>query len=368
MACTLAELAEALGGAVVGDPTREVTGVAALDVAGPHEVSFLANRRYAPQLLNTRAAAVLVRPGERRPDGGAVIEVADPYAAFAATLERFHPVAWPVPGVHPRAWVAPTAQTEGATVEALAWVGPGATVHPGAWVQAGAVVGAGALVGPSARLMPNAVVMDGCSVGARAVLNPGAVVGGDGFGFAPTEAGLRKIPQVGVAVLEDDVEVGSNSCVDRPALGETRVRHGAKLDNLVQVGHAADIGAHSLLVAYAGVAGSSRLGTGSVLAAKAAVLGHRTLGKGVQVGVASVVHDDQEDGAQVSGIPAIPHRTWLRAATAQAALPDLLKEVRALRQRVAALESALAEREDSGKNEATPGAQASPATSDPEGP
>ena len=252
-------------------------------------------------------------------------------------------------------------------MDALAWVGPGATLHPGAWIQAGAVVGAGSSVGPRARLMPNAVLMDGCSVGARAVLNPGAVVGGDGFGFAPTQDGLRKIPQVGVAVVEADVELGSNSCVDRPALGETRVRHGAKLDNFVQVGHAADIGPHSILVAYAGVAGSSRLGAGTVLAAKAAVLGHRTLGKGVQVGVASVVHDDQGDGARVSGVPAIPHGTWLRAATATASLPALLKEVRALRTRVHALESELASREDTGNNGTTGSAQ-SPCAPDPEGP
>lgn len=345
MACTLAAIARAVGGVVVGDENALVDSVAAIDSAGPTALTFLANRRYAPHLATTQAGAVLVQPGERRPQG-AVIEVADPYVAFAHALALLHPPDWPAPGTHPQAMVSETAVVQGATVEAGAWVGPGARVHPGAWVQAGAVVGAHATVGPGARLMPNCVVMDRCVVGARAWLNPGAVVGGDGFGFAPSPAGLVKIPQTGVAVVEDDVEVGTNSCVDRPAFGETRVRRGAKLDNLVQVGHAADIGPHSLLVAYAGVAGSSRLGAGTVLAAKAAVLGHRTLGDGVAVGVASVVHDDQPDGARVSGVPAIAHRDWLRAATALAELPGLLKEVRALRRRVADLEAALAGQSD----------------------
>ena len=214
----------------------------------------------------------------------------------------------------------------------------GAVVGPGTWVETGAVVGARARVGHDCRLMPKAVIMDGCTLGDRVWLNPGAVVGGEGFGFAPSKEGHLKIPQAGSVVVGDDVEIGANSCIDRGALETTHVRTGAKLDNLVQVGHGADVGESSLLVAYSGVAGSSRLGRGVVLAAKAAVLGHLRIGDGVQVGVASVVTGDVEPGAQVTGIPAMNHRRWLRSATEFRSLSELAKQVRTLEKRINELE------------------------------
>ena len=166
------------------------------------------------------------------------------------------------------------------------------------------------------------------------------MVGSEGFGFAPTASGNIKIPQVGRAVIEDDVELGANTCVDRAAMSETRIGRGSKLDNLVQVGHAAQIGEHALMVAYSGVAGSSRLGNRVTLAAKAAVLGHIELGDGVQVGVASAVHSSVGAGEKVTGVPAIPHRRWLRSASSFGELPELLKTVRRLQERIAVLEEA----------------------------
>lgn len=341
---TVAELARRLGGEVEGDGARVLVDVRGLDEAGPEHLSFLSNRRYVRRLAASGAGAVLI--DQRTPAGGrTVIRLPDPYAAFAAALAIFHPLAWPAPGVDSAAWVAPDAVVEGATIEAFAWIGPGAVVGPGTWVEAGATVGPGAVIGPDCRLMSRSVVCAGCALGARVWLNPGAVVGAEGFGFAPTPDGLKKIPQVGRAVVEDDVEVGANSTIDRAALGETRVGRGAKLDNLVQVGHGAEIGPHSCLVAYSGVAGSSRLGRGVTLAARATVLGHLQIGDGVTVGVSGVVHDDQPAGASVSGVPAIEHRRWLRAATAAAELPDLLRQVRALEARLAALEAAAGNRE-----------------------
>jgi beta-hydroxyacyl-ACP dehydratase FabZ len=202
-------------------------------------------------------------------------------------------------------------------------------------------VGALAEVGADCRLMANSVVCDGCVVGDRVWLNPGAVVGSEGFGFAPTAAGNIKIPQVGRAVLEDDVELGANTCVDRAAMADTRVGRGTKTDNLVQIGHAAQIGEHGLMVAYSGVAGSSRLGDRVVLAAKAAVLGHISVGDGAQIGVASAVRRDVAAGERVTGVPAIPHRRWLRAATGFRALPDLIRQLRRLEARVNELEAAV---------------------------
>jgi len=175
-------------------------------------------------------------------------------------------------------------------------------------------------------------------LGDRVWLNPGAVVGAEGFGFAPGPEGHTKIPQVGHVEIGDDVELGANTCVDRAALETTRVRSGAKLDNFVQVGHAADVGEHALMVAYSGVAGSTTLGRGVVLAAKAAVLGHLEIGDGVQVGVASAVTSDQPAGARVTGVPAIEHRRWLRAVKEFEQLAELQKTVRSLEQRIQELE------------------------------
>lgn len=332
-------VAAALGGVVEGDGDPLLLGVAGLEEAGPDQLSFLSNRRYVRHLASSRAGCVLVGRGDER-GSRLVIRLADPYEGFARALRLFHPTPPFEAGVDPRACVHESAHVEGARIEAFAWIGPGAVVGAGTWVQANAVVAAGARVGADCRLMPHSVVCEDCVLGDRVWLNPGAVVGGEGFGFAPTARGNLKIPQVGRAVVEDDVEIGSNSCVDRAALGQTTVERGAKLDNLCQVGHAAQVGAHSMMVAYAGIAGSSRLGERSIMAAKSALLGHLQVGPDSRIGVSSVVHDSQPAGARVSGVPAIDHRRWLRAATLFGDLPALRDETRALRQALASAQAA----------------------------
>lgn len=342
MALRVADLAARLNGELCGDGERLLTDVRGLEDAGPEHLSFLSNPRYISKLDDTRAGAILVAPGVEAEDK-TLIRVDDPYEAFAQALAIFHPQTWPEPGVHDQASVHSSARVDGATIEAMATVAAGAVVEPGAWIQSGARVGPGARVGAGARMMPNSVLCEGCQIGQRTWLNPGAVVGSEGFGFAPTRQGNLKIPQVGSAVVGDDVEIGANSCVDRAAMATTVVHDGAKLDNLVQVGHAAEVGAHSMMVAFSGVAGSSKLGARTVLAAKAAVLGHIELGEGTQVGVASAVRDSQPAGARVTGVPAIDHRRWLRAATAFGDLPDMVKTIRRLEARVAELEARLSE-------------------------
>lgn len=325
-------LARHVGGRVEGDATRPIRGVRGLEDAGPDEVSFLANRRYTRLLDTSRAGAVFVAEGQRVGDR-TVIRCADPYLAFARALELFHPRPEPVPGVHPLAVVE--GRVDGATVMAFAWVGPGAEVGPGTVLHPHSYVGVGARVGRDCVLMAGSVVADGCVLGDRVWLNPGAVVGGEGFGFVPTAQGHVKIPQTGRAVVEDDVEIGANSNVDRAAVGDTVVGRGTKVDNLVQVGHAAVVGPDCLLVAYAGVAGSTRLGRGVVLAARAGVLGHLEVGDGVQVAAYGLVTEDTPAGARRSGIPAIEHRRWLRVAASLPGLPELEARVRALEARLA---------------------------------
>ena len=292
-ALTVGEVAARLGGVVEGDADHRLVGVASLDHAQSEHLSFLSNPRYTKMAKRSQAGALLVGEGVEIPNQ-TLIRVADPYQGFARIMQYFHPYQPPKPGVDPRAWVAGDAQTDGARIEAFAWIGPGAVIGAGSWVQAGAVVGAGTVIGRECRLMPHCVVMDGCILGDRVWLNPGAVIGSEGFGFAPNPAGHEKIPQAGDVCIGDDVEVGANSCVDRAAMETTHVRRFAKLDNLVQVGHAADVGEGALMVAYSGVAGSSRLGAGVVLAAKAAVLGHLDIGAGTQVGVSSAVTQSQD--------------------------------------------------------------------------
>ncbi len=332
-AWSLAELAAELGGHI--EPGRGASastiihGVRGIDDAGPDQISFVSNRRYVKHLAETRAGAVLL--DRHTPSGGStVIRVDDPYLAFARALALFHPAPAPRPGVHPSAVVAEDAVVEGAELRALVYVGPGAVVGPGSVLHPGAHVGEGARVGRDCLLMANAVVCDGCVLGDRVVLNPGAVVGAEGFGFAPTPQGHVKIPQVGRAVVESDVELGANSCVDRAAMGETRVGRGTKADNLVQIGHAAQIGEHALLVAYSAIAGSARLGRFVTLAAKALVLGHLRIGDGVQVGAGSMVRGDLEPGEKVTGYPAFEHARWRRAALAFEELPEMLKRLRRL--------------------------------------
>ena len=334
MTYTVAEIAARVGGVVEGDGAREVRGVAGLEEAAPDQVTFLANRRYARMLEATRAAAVLVGPDDKA-RGRTVIRCADAYLAFAQVLSMFSPTSRPAPGVHPMAVVEGV--VEGATVMAFAYVGPGAVVGKGTLLQPGVYVGAGARVGRDCTLMAGAAVMDGCVVGDRVWLNPGAVVGGEGFGFVPTSDGLVKIPQTGRAVVEDDVEIGANSCVDRAAMGDTTVARGAKLDNLVQIGHGARVGEDNLLVAYAGIAGSTRLGRGVVLAARAGALGHLEIGDGVQVGAYGLLTEDTPAGARRSGIPAMEHRRWLRVAAALPELSELLTTVRRLEGELARL-------------------------------
>ena len=241
--------------------------------------------------------------------------------------------------------MAADAVVEGATVEALAWIGPGARVGAGSWIEAGAFVGAGAAVGRDCRLMAHSVLCAGCALGDRVWLNPGAVVGGEGFGYARTPEGHLRIPQAGRVVIEDDVDVGANSCIDRASMGATRIRRGAKLDNLVQIAHGVEVGEDSLVVAMAGIAGSTKLGRNVIMAAQSGASGHLTLGDGVQIAAASAAFADQPAGARIAGVPGIDHQTWLRASTAFAQLPALLKRVRALERRVAELEG---EREGAG--------------------
>jgi len=335
---TLGQLAEALGATLEGDPALAVRGVAPLESAGPDEVSFLLTARYRRLAETTRAAAV-VAPAEATALPGAVLRVASPQAALITLLRLFHPEPPHVPGVHPLAFVA-----EGARVDPSAAVGPFVVVETGARVGrrtrigALAFLGAGAGVGDDVLLYPRVVIRDGVQVGNRVVIHPGAVIGADGFGYAFDGTAHRKIPQVGGVRIEDDVEIGANSTVDRGTLGDTVIRRGSKVDNLVQVGHNCDIGEDVILVAQVGISGSCRIGRRAVLAGQVGIADHVTVGDGAILTAQSGVPSDVPAGEVWGGTPSRPSAETRRIWAAERMLPDLVRRLRGLEKRIAELE------------------------------
>ncbi len=338
----LATLAELVGASLDGDGDRTIRGLAPLDTAGPDDLSFLADPRYRAQLARTSAGAVLVPPGTRAPEGTAVLHHDDPYGAFATLMTLYHPEPQVAPGVHVSAWVDPSA-----SVDPAAAVGPGAAVLEGASLASGAVVGANAVIGEAvsvgedSRIAEGAVLLAGTRVGANCRVGPGSVLGSPGFGYVPTAEGWRAIPQVGVVVLEEGVEVGAGCTVDRATLGETHIGEGAKFDNQVQIGHNVVVGAGTVIVAQSGIAGSTRVGRGVQIGGQVGLVGHLEIGDDVRIGAGSGVRGNVPDGVTLSGAPAFDHASWRRSVTAFPRLPDLLKRVRALEREIEELKKEL---------------------------
>jgi UDP-3-O-[3-hydroxymyristoyl] glucosamine N-acyltransferase len=340
---TLNELADSVGGKVVGDGTVIITKVAALDQAGSGEISFLSNPRYQRFLAQCRASAVIVAPGLARPNSNSFhinfLETADPYVAFAKILQIFSPPRQIATGVSPLSSVDSTAVL-GANVTVLPFVfiGPRARVGDDTLIYPGAFLGEDSQVGRSCTLHPHVVVREGCRLGDRVILHAGVVIGSDGFGYAGSGAQRVKIPQVGIVVVEDDVEVGANSTVDRATLGQTLIAKGAKIDNLVQIAHNVVVGEHSVIAAQAGIAGSSQLGKNVTLAGQVGVVNHISIGDGATIGPQSGVGQSVSAGAMLSsGMTAAPHHEWLKVMVLLPQLPKLWNAVRSLERRVARL-------------------------------
>ena len=344
---TLAELANRVGGRVEGDGSIRIERILPLEEAGPSDISFFANRRYAAEFAATRAGAVIVGEGEQVAPGRTVLRSGNAYLAFARVSTLFHPPRESVPEISPAAVIGEGAVVDpSAEVQALAYVGRGATIGARTILFPGVVVGDRARVGDDCVLHPNVVVGERCVVGNRCTLQPGAVLGGDGFGFAfdmeGDGSGPRhvKVPQAGIAELEDDVELGANSCVDRATLGRTLIRRGAKIDNLVQLAHNVEIGPLSLIAAQSGISGSTKVGMGVAMGGQVGLVGHLTIGDGARFGAKAGVHNDVPAGEVYSGYPATSHRDWLRESAAIRALPELVKRVRELEKTVKKLQEA----------------------------
>ena len=336
----LEEIADRLGCRLEGDGAIEITGVATLEDAQPGQLTFFANPKYISQLKQTHASAVIA--GETA-DGAhlAVLRTRDPYLTFARAVELFADPWHPPDGVHQLACVEEEAViAPDASIGAFVFVGRGARIGARTIIRPHVSIGRFAQIGDDCVIHAQASVRERVRIGNRVVLQDGAVVGSDGFGFArQADRSHYKIPQIGGVVIEDDVEIGANTTVDRPAVGETRIGAGAKLDNLVQVAHGVRIGRNSLLAAQAGVAGSSVLEDEVTLAGQVGVAGHITIGKGTIATAQTGVPNSVDPGSFISGYPAISNREWLKASAVFRKLPELRKLLSDLERRIAELEA-----------------------------
>ena len=340
---TLSELAEKVGGKVIGDERTVIHRVASIEEAGPGEITFVANPRYQPLLASCKASAVIVGPGmapttdsESR---NAYLEASDPYVAFAKILQLFNPSASWSRQVSPQAAIDPAAELESAvTVFPHVFVGKGARVGARSVLFPGVFLGERVQVGQDCVLHPNVVVRDGCRIGNRVILHPGVVIGSDGFGYAEEGDQRVKIPQVGIVEVGDDVEIGANTTVDRATLGRTLIGRGVKIDNLVQIAHNVVVGDNSVIAAQAGIAGSTRIGRDVMLGGKVGIINHLAIGDGARIGPGSGILRSVPPGAiRSSGLDAAPHREWLKVVTLLPQLPKLWKAVSQLEKKVAGL-------------------------------
>ncbi len=340
MKIKLSALAEKLDLEFTGEDC-EIVGVNTLDKAGENELSFLVNPKYSQQLESTRAGCVLTSGPYADKVGRALIS-SNVYMDLAKILNTFAEPQGCLEGVSDLAYVHSDATVSpSATVYPFAFIGANATVGNNTTVFAGCYVGENTTVGADCILYPNSVVMGGLTLGDKIILQPGAVLGGDGYGYAQTPAGHMKIPQIGTVVVEDNVEIGSNTAIDRAALDITKIGEGSKIDNLVQIGHNVEIGQHCLIIGQVGIGGSTKVGNGVILAGQVGVSDNAEIGDGAMIGAQGGVSGKVKPGDKLAGSPAMPAGTFLKSAgVCMPKLPDLFKRVKRLEKELAAVKEA----------------------------
>jgi len=353
MALTLSKIGALVGGDIEGDGNMVIERLAKIDDASEGDITFLANPKYTKYLISTKASAILIARGieykelQQRKSRIALVRVGDPYAAFAKLIDVFHPPAAVLPpGIHPTAVIAQSAVVgKDVAIGAHAVLGEGCRIGDAAVIWHNVVLGDGAEVGERSVIYPNVTVREQCKVGKRVIIHSGTVVGSDGFGFTPRPDGTyEKIQQRGIVVIEDDVEIGANCAIDRATIGETRIKRGAKLDNLIQVAHNVVIGENTVIAAQTGISGSTKIGSGCVIAGQVGFVGHIEIADRTTIAAQSGVHKSvKEPGKTFFGYPALEHHERLRIEAALRQLPELISTVRNLQGELKKLSQALKE-------------------------
>ncbi len=357
---TVREIASLLDGDIVGNAALEIAGVAKIEEAKTGDLAFISNPKYEKFLESTNAAAVIVSRSlnlskyKKLPP--AVIQVEDAYASFVIAIQKFSPRPPLLPqGIHPTAAVDSSAKLgKNCAIGAYVVVGRECVIGDNTTILPGTVVGDGVQMGNECLIYSNVSIREACLIGSRVIIQPGAVIGGDGFGFAPRKDGsYKKIPQLGIVVIEDDVEVGSNTCIDRATMGETRIKRGTKLDNLVQVAHNVTIGENVVMAANAGVAGSAKIGNNVMIGGGVSITGHVTIADRISIaGGAGVSKSLTKEGESYFGYPAKEAGRARRIEGALRQLPELLFTIRELENRILELEKKIQELE--GRNQKLP--------------
>jgi len=341
---TLGELARLLDCPLEGDATIEIRRLATIEDAGPGDLTFLANPKYLPKLADTKASAVIMNGTAASPNEVlapcAVIRSNAPYLTFARAAQMLAPIAPPTPGLHPQAFVAPDAVVDpSASIGPFAVIASGVAIGARTIVHPHVVIGDGTIIGADCILYPHVSIRERCLVGNRVIVQNGAVIGSEGYGFAPRPDGTHeKIPQTGPVVIEDDVEIGANTTIDRPAVGETRIMSGTKIDNLVQIAHGVVVGRNSLLAAQVGIAGSTVVGESVMMGGQAGVSGHLKIGDRVKLAAKTGVTGPIDADAYMSGYPMMDTQEWRRSHVVVRKLPEMRKQLLAMEERLKKLE------------------------------
>jgi UDP-3-O-[3-hydroxymyristoyl] glucosamine N-acyltransferase len=330
----LRELADLIGGKISGNPDIEITGAAGIKDAGAGDITFLADKKYLNDLYSSKAAAVITKD-EISGLPASLLIAGNPYFAFARALEALYTKPRLHTGISAKAIVCDEVSFgDDVTVYPQAYIAGRVTIGSRVTIYPGVYIGEGSSVGDDSLIYPNVTIRENVRIGKKAIIHAGAVIGADGFGYV-FENGLHyKIPQVGGVIIEDNVEIGANATIDRATTGDTVIGAGTKIDNLVQIAHNVKIGKNSIIVAQVGIGGSSEVGSGAVLAGQVGVRDHVKIGNGVMAGAQSGIIHDIPDGQVYSGMPAIPHKTWLRAQSIFARLPEYIRRLQELERKI----------------------------------
>jgi UDP-3-O-[3-hydroxymyristoyl] glucosamine N-acyltransferase len=335
---TLKEIAALLGGTIVGNDDIIIENIRPIEEAGERDITFIANTKYLKQLQTTEASAILVT-SQMQAEGKNLVIVDDPYVAFGKLLNIFYPVEHGYNGISKDAYIEEGADiSPEATVFPRAYISRGVKIEKGVVIYPGVFVGSNTCVDENTILYANVTVYSGSLIGKRVILHSGVVVGGDGFGFAAPGKSNSKIPQVGFVQIDDDVEIGANSTIDRGTLGKTWIGRNVKIDNLVQIAHNVVIGENSVITAQVGISGSTKLGKSVIAGGQAGIVGHINIGDNVMIAAGSGIHKDIESGQIVAGFPQLPYRQWLKVEACRTKLPEMKKTLDELKRKIEILQ------------------------------